>query len=149
MYLCPFADTIDVSVASTRISKGKGRYTMFFVWRALSAKNYRRMEAQLNSFVWAIFLTSHHIWVLKINFCKYIIFSQFMVKSLMFLLWNNLYNFPANVYCYFPAVNAPLQYSLLLQTSFTNLVFILLILFFFIFWLPTKKWDASYFFRSK
>ena len=37
LYLSPFAHNKDISGGGVGIFKGKGRYIMFFVWRALSA----------------------------------------------------------------------------------------------------------------
>ena len=82
LHLCPFASTIDISGANVKFFKGKGKCTKFFVWVALSAWNYRRIQAQLNYFISAIFLTSLLTWILKMNFCKNGFCFLYIVKSL-------------------------------------------------------------------
>ena len=90
-FLFPFAHTIDLSRVNVRVCKGKGKFTLFFVWAELSVQNYRRMETQLNSIISATFLSSSRNRILKINFCKYSICSVYIVKSLSFFRYEGIF----------------------------------------------------------
>ena len=86
------------------------------------------MQVQLNSIISAMFLTSLPTWILKINFCKYSIFSVDIVKSLSFFRCEAIFIIFPRTFLVSSLLQTPLLFiSLLPRTDFTDPVFISLI----------------------
>ena len=82
------------------------------------------MEAQLNSIISAIFLTSLRTRILKINFCKYGICSVYIVKSLSFFRCEAIFIiFPRKIIVTSLPPTPLFFIGSLPQTGFTDLVF--------------------------